>query len=78
MFHAVELKPLEQQCHRFLWRDMNTEKEPDVFVMVKVNMGDRPAPAIATEALNMTAEMFQESNLWQQLLYKIQAMWMTS
>ena len=61
MFHAVELKPLEQQCHRFLWRDMDAEKEPDVFVMVKVNMGDRPAPAIATEALNMTAEMFQES-----------------
>ena len=61
MFHSVELKPLEQQCHRFLWRDMDVEKEPDVFVMVKVNMGDRPAPAIATEALYMTAEMFQES-----------------
>ena len=56
MFHSVEMRPLEQQCHRFLWRDLDTEKEPDIYVMTKVNMGDKPAPAIATEALSMTAE----------------------
>jgi len=59
MFHSVHLETLEQHCHRFLWRDLDTTKKPDVFVMTRVNMGDRPAPAICTEALYMTANLFE-------------------
>ena len=60
MFHSVALKPLEQHCHRFLWRGLESDKEPKTYVMTKVNMGDRPASAIASEALFQTALMFKD------------------
>lgn len=60
MFHSVHINPLEQHCHRFLWRDLDTSRDPDIYVILRVTMGDKPAPAIATEALFMTAEMHKE------------------
>ena len=48
MFHSVKLAEVEIHCHRFLWRDLDTNKEPDVYVILRVSMGDKPAPAIAT------------------------------
>ena len=62
MFNSVHLKSLEQHCHRFLWRDMDAERQPDVYVMERVNMGDSPAPAISTEAVYKTANLFQEES----------------
>ena len=59
MFNSVHLEPLEQHCHRFLWRDLEESKKPGIYVMTRVNMGDRPAPAISTEALYKTAEQFE-------------------
>ena len=59
MFHSIHLKHLEQHCHRFLWRDLQTDQETDVYVMTRVNMGDTPAPAISTEAMYKTAGMFE-------------------
>jgi hypothetical protein len=58
MFHSVRLEALEQHCHRFLRRDLDSSREPDVYIMLRVNMGDTPAPAICTEALYKTAEQF--------------------
>ena len=40
---------------------MEVTREPDVYAILRVTMGDRPAPAIATEALFKTAEMFVDS-----------------
>ena len=57
MFHSIYLQDLETHCHRYLWRDMDPNKNPDVYVIQRVNMGDRPASAIATEALKLTAEL---------------------
>ena len=57
MFHSIFLQPTETHCHRFLWRDLDSTKQPDVYVIERVNMGDRPASAIAVEALKATAEM---------------------
>ena len=62
MFNSIHLKALEQHCHRFLWRDMNTEREPDIFVMERVNMGNSPVPAISTEAVHKTANLFEEES----------------
>ncbi|XP_068737311.1 uncharacterized protein [Montipora capricornis] len=59
MFHFIHLKPLEQHCHRFLRRGLETEREPDLYVMTRVNMGDSPAPAISSEAVYKTADMFE-------------------
>jgi hypothetical protein len=60
MFHSVFLEELEQHCHRFLWRDLELEKDPEVYVMLRVNMGDKPAPAICTEAIYLTADKFYD------------------
>ena len=46
MFHSVYLKPIEQHCHRFLWRELDENKDPDISIMESVNTVDRPAPAI--------------------------------
>ena len=57
MFHSVHLEEIEAHCHRFLWRDLDASRDPDIYLIDRVNMGDRPASAIATEALRATAEM---------------------
>ena len=41
---------------------MDAEGQPDVYVMERANMGDSPAPAISTEAVYKTANIFQEEN----------------
>ena len=59
MYNSVFIEELEQHCHRFLWRGMEN-REPDVYVILRVNMGDKPAGAISAEALYKTAALFQE------------------
>ena len=60
MFHSIHLQELEAHCHRYLWRDMDPTKAPEVYMIQRVNMGDKPASAIATEALRMTALLQEE------------------
>ena len=57
MYHTVATNVLDQHTHRFLWRDMETTKEPDIYVIQRVSFGDKPSGAIATVALRKTAEM---------------------
>jgi hypothetical protein len=59
MYHTVKIEGVDQQTHRFLWRDLE-DRAPDVYVMTSVSFGDRPAGAIAAVALRKTAEMSQE------------------
>ena len=60
MYHSVKTTQVEQHTHRFLWRDMDKQKEPNTYVIQRVSFGDRPSGTIATVALRMTAEMNQE------------------
>ena len=62
MFNSIHITEGDQHCHRFLWRDMDTSKEPDIYVITRVNMGDRPAPAISAEAIRKTADLFQDTH----------------
>ena len=57
MYHTVATTTLDHHTHRFLWRDMNSNKEPDTYVIQRVSFGDKPSGAIATVALRKTAEM---------------------
>ena len=59
MYNSVYIDEVAQHCHRFLWRNLESDRPPDVFVIQRVNMGDRPAGAISTEAVYKTAAMFQ-------------------
>ena len=58
MYNSVHLELMEQHCHRFLWSHLDSTSTPSTYVITRVNMGDRPAGAIATEALYKTADMF--------------------
>ena len=60
MYHTVATKILDQHTHRFLWRDMETTREPDTGVIQGVSFGDKPSGAIATVALRKTAEMGED------------------
>ena len=39
---------------------MNTTREPDTYIMLRVSFGDKPSATIATVALRKTAEMSRE------------------
>ena len=60
MFHSIKIPLEDQMMHLFLWRDLNTEQKPSTYAMTAVNMGDRPAAAIAQTALRETAIEAQE------------------
>ena len=57
MYHSIDIPLIDQMTHRFLWRDLNEEKEPQTYVMKVVNFGDRPSGSIAIAALQKTAKM---------------------
>ena len=50
MYHMVQISYLDQHVHRFLWRNLDMSKSPDVYVMTTVSFGDRPAGNISTVA----------------------------
>ena len=47
----------DQHVHRFLWRDLQTAREPDHYVLTAVPFGDRPSGTIAMTALHTIAKM---------------------
>ena len=53
---------LDQHWHRYLWRNMELDKDPETYVITAVNIGDKPGGAIATVALRETAEIFKAEN----------------
>ena len=59
MYHTVKTSELDQHTHRFLWRNMNSKREPDTYIIQRVSFGDKPSGTIATIALRKTAEMMR-------------------
>jgi hypothetical protein len=62
MYNSIHLEIPEQHMHRYLWTNLNYQSVPKTFMMTRVNMGDRPAGAISTEAMYMTAEKFKSDH----------------
>ena len=56
MYHRILIPEVDQQVHRFLWRNLDTEGEPDTYVKTVLTFGDKPAPEMALTALKKTAE----------------------
>ena len=56
MYHRVLIPERDQHVHRFVWRNLETKREPDVYVKTVLTFGDKPATAIAQIALQKTAE----------------------
>ena len=59
MFNQIAVHPDDQKYHRFLWRDGETNKEPDVYQWVRLSFGDKPAPDLAINAINLLADRAQ-------------------
>lgn len=53
---SVLIPERDQHVHRFLWRNLEMEREPDGYVKTVLTFGDKPAPAMAQGALRKTAE----------------------
>ena len=68
MFNTVHLSIFDQHVHRFLWRNMQTEREPDICVLTAVPFGDRPSGCIVMLAMKETASMMKDEY---PLAYKI-------
>ena len=62
MYHRVLIPLEDQHVHRFLWRNMETSRPPDTYVMNVLTFGDKPAPAMAQIALKKTAEERENIN----------------
>ena len=57
MFNQILVHPDDQEVHhRFLWRS-NTCDKPTVYQWLRLNFGDKPAPDIATNAINTLAKL---------------------
>ena len=62
MYHRVLIPPQDQHVHRFLWRNLHTNREPDMYVKTVLTFGDKPAPAMAQIALRKTAQESQATH----------------
>ena len=56
MFNQILVHPDDQVYHRFLWR-RNICDKPNVYQWLRLNFGDKPAPDIATNAINTLAKL---------------------
>ena len=62
MYHRILKPERDQHVHCFLWRSLETNRDPDAYVKTVLTFGDKPAPAMAQIALRKTAE--QEINVY--------------
>jgi len=60
MYHTVKISEVDQHTHRFLWRNMEWKRKPDIYKLMTVSFGDKPAGTIASLALRKTAELSAE------------------
>ena len=56
MYHRILIPERDQHVHRFLWRNMETDRDPDIYLKTVLTFGDKPAPAMAQIALRNTAQ----------------------
>ena len=61
MYHMIAIPLSDQHVHRFLWRNMQLDLKPDVYVKTVLTFGDSPSLTMATVAMQKTAEMQEES-----------------
>ncbi|XP_031552329.1 uncharacterized protein LOC116289524, partial [Actinia tenebrosa] len=60
MFSQVVLADKDRRFHRFLWRDMDSIRTPDVYEAVRLPFGDRASPFLAQHVVRQHAEENKE------------------
>ncbi|XP_014667006.1 PREDICTED: 40S ribosomal protein S13-like isoform X2 [Priapulus caudatus] len=56
MYHRILIPMIDQHVHRYLWRDLDVDREPDVYVNQVLLFGDKPAGTMAITTLRLTAD----------------------
>ena len=46
MFNQIAVHPDDQKYHRFLWRNGEKNKEPDVYQWIRLSFGDKPVQTL--------------------------------
>ena len=59
MFNQILLHPEDQVYFRFLWRK-SVESQPTIYQWLRLSFGNKPAPDIATNSINVLAKTSQE------------------
>ena len=78
VYHRNLIPERDQHVHCFLWRNMETNRDPDVYVKTVLTFGDNPAPAMAQISLGKQQSKKLMSTLKLQKLYRRTPMWMIS
>ncbi|XP_071956883.1 uncharacterized protein [Antedon mediterranea] len=50
MYHRIRIPEIDQHVHRYLWRDVEFDREPDIYIKQVLTFGDKPVPAMALES----------------------------
>jgi len=56
VYHWFHFPQLDQHVHRYLWRNMETNREPDIYVKMVPTFSDKPASAMVQITLRKTAK----------------------
>ena len=59
MYNCIKLVPEDVHMECFLWRDLDTTKEPDTNEVLVNNIGVKPTGSIAALALQKSASLFE-------------------
>ena len=59
MFQQVMLRPQDTEVPRFLWRNLDSSREPGVYWTMKVTFGDKLSHAMASFVMLQIAKKFR-------------------
>src|SRR5277367_5964549 len=60
MFHRIEIRPEDRCAQRFLWRDLDSTREPRIYEMTAMIFGASSSPFTAQYIKNKNADRFQD------------------
>lgn len=62
MFNMIAIHPDDQPYHRFLWRDCDTSKQPDVYQWTRLSFGNKSSPDLACSGIRLLAKESEAEN----------------